>query len=332
MNTARTTKKRITVGTARATRGRRTTGRLALGSYPDGAIDSPVIIATGAKPGPTLWIQGCVHGPEVGGPVAMLRFLDGLDLKKVSGTIVAVMTANPTAFRTYSRNTPHDGENLNRVFPGSASGPHSRQTAHILTREALKTADAMLDLHSGGDRSIVPFYALYWNDGSPTATASARLARAAATPDIWSSTDTWLDGAMFTHLTRSGIPALIIECGGGGRVLEEYLDNYVAAMQGVAKAMGILPGREPRQRRYRTMDNALLVYNRTGGLFEPAVAAGDIVAKGQELGRIRDLFGKVVEVVKSPSGPAYIASMRRAYMPVYSGDQIAETIDIIENR
>ena len=97
MDKARNAKKRITVGTARAVRGRRTTGRLALGSYPDGAIDSPVIIATGAKAGPTLWIQGCVHGPEVGGPVAMLRFLDGLDLKKVSGTIVAVMTANPTA-------------------------------------------------------------------------------------------------------------------------------------------------------------------------------------------------------------------------------------------
>jgi predicted deacylase len=103
-------------------------------------------------------------------------------------------------------------------------------------------------------------------------------------------------------------------------------------MRGVAKALGILPGRAPRQRKYRTMDNALLVYSRGGGLFEPSVAAGDIVAKGQELGRIRDLFGKVVEVVKSPSGPAYIASMRRAYMPIFSGDQIAETIDVFEDR
>ena len=325
-------KKPLSVGSARAIRGKRTTGRLALGSYPDGTIDSPVIIASGGKPGPTLWIQGCVHGPEVGGPVAMLRFLDGLKLSALSGTIVAVMTANPTAFRSSSRNTPHDGENLNRVFPGAANGPHSRQTAHILMRAALNTADAVLDLHSGGDRSIVPFYALYWNDGSPTAKESARLARAAGTPDIWMSTDTWLDGAMFTNLTRASIPALIIECGGGGQVREEYIDQYVSAMRGVAKALGILPGRAPRQRKYRTMDNALLVYSRGGGLFEPSVAAGDIVAKGQELGCIRDLFGKVVEKVKSPSGPAYIASMRRAYMPIFSGDQIAETIDIIEDR
>ena len=44
-------KKPLSVGTARAIRGKRTTGRLALGSYPDGTIDSPVIIASGAKPG-----------------------------------------------------------------------------------------------------------------------------------------------------------------------------------------------------------------------------------------------------------------------------------------
>jgi len=320
------------VGTARAERGRRTTGRLALGAYPDAAISSPVIIACGRKAGPTLWVQCCVHGPEVGGPVALLRFLDSLDLEAMKGNIVAVMAANPTAFRGYARNSPIDGENLNRVFPGAAAGPHSQQSAWILMRTAMRCADAVLDLHSGGDRSIVPFYALYWNDGSPTARRSGELARAAGTPDIWASTDSWLAGAMFTNLTRKGVPALIVECGGGGQVPEPHLENYLSALNGVSRAMGILPGAAPRQAKYRLMDRAPLVYSQAGGLFEPAVEAGEVVAAGQELGRILDLFGNLAEVVRSPSGPAWVASIRRRYMPVYSGDQIAEVIDILEDR
>ena len=320
------------VGTARAERGKRTTGRLVLGSYPDCAIASPVIIASGSRAGPTLWVQGCVHGPEVGGPVAMLRFLDGLDLAAVKGTIVAVMLANPTAFRGYARNTPGDGENLNRTFPGAAAGGHTRQTAHALMRAAMRTADVLLDLHSGGDRSVVPFYALYWNDGSPASRTAGRLARAAGTPEIWASTDGWLEGAMFANMTRRGVPALIVECGGGGQVAERHIESYLSALRGVAQAMGILPGRPPEAGKYRVMDNALLVYSKKGGLFEPAVEAGDAVAEGQELGRIRDLFGDVAEVVTSPRGPAWVASIRRRHMPVYSGDQIAEVIDILEDR
>ncbi|HJM50307.1 MAG TPA: succinylglutamate desuccinylase/aspartoacylase family protein [Alphaproteobacteria bacterium] len=326
------TKTALKVGTAVARRGRRTKGRLVLGAYPDSDISSPVIIASGSRAGPVLWVQCCVHGPEVGGPVALLRFLDKLDLKTITGTIVAVMTANPTSFRGYSRNTPIDGENLNRVFPGDPAGPHSRQTANILFRNAKRCADAVLDLHSGGDRSFVPFYALYWNDGSATAQRAGQLARAAGTPDIWASTDSWLAGTMFTNLTQQGLPALIVECGGGAQVPEAHLENYLSALNGVARAMGILPGRPRKQKKYRLMDDAPLVYSQVGGLFEPAVEPGEVVALNQELGRIHDLFGDLVEIVRSPRGPAYVASIRRRYMPVYSGDQIAEVIRILEDR
>ncbi|MGQ0663382.1 MAG: succinylglutamate desuccinylase/aspartoacylase family protein [Pseudomonadota bacterium] len=324
--------KSIKVGTASAKRGERTTGHLTLGHYPDAPISSPVIIAAGSEDGPTLWVQGCVHGPEVGGPVGILRFFASLDLNQVKGTVVAVMLANPLAFRALARNTPYDGENLNRVFPGGAADGHTRQIAGTLLRTALKTADAMLDLHSGGDRSIVPFYALYWNDGSPTSAEAARLARAAGTPDIWASTDGWLKGAMFTNLTRRGVPALIVECGGGAQVPDSHIDNYASAIAGVATAMGILAGEPPRQANYRVADNALLVYNTRGGMFVPAVEAGAVVKEGDELGRIMDLFGNIVETVRSPVGPGWIASIRRRYMPLHSGEQVAEVIGILEDR
>ncbi|HJM50306.1 MAG TPA: succinylglutamate desuccinylase/aspartoacylase family protein [Alphaproteobacteria bacterium] len=322
----------LQVGTAVARRGRWTKGELVLGHYPDAPITTPVNIMCGAKPGPVLWVQACIHGTEVGGAMGLLRLFKKLDPAKMSGTIIAIMATNPTAFRGFARNTPLDGENLNRLFPGDAKGPHSRQAAHTLFKTAMAVSDAMIDLHSGGDEAEVPFYAIYWNDGSEAGNQSARLARAAATPDIWASRDAWLGGCMMANYTRQGKPALIVECGGGGQVPEAHIDNYVNTVSGVAKAMGILPGRPPKQKKYRVVGECLLVFNKRGGYFLPAVEVGSVVKKGQIFGRIMDPHGRIIEELKSPNGPAYVAALVRPYLPVYSGAMVAETIDVLEDR
>lgn len=323
-------KNALTVGTAKARRGRWTTGELVVGHYPDTPITTPVNILSGRKPGPTLWVQAAIHGAEVGGAMGLLQLFKNIDPSKMSGSIVGIMATNPTAFRGFGRNTPYDGENLNRLFPGDRSGSHSRQTAHVLMQTALKVSDAMMDLHSGGDDAVVPFYALYWDDGSEASKQAARLARAAGTPDLWASKDDWLTGTMMTNYTQRGKPALIIECGGGGQVPPAHIDNFEKAIGGVAKAMGILPGRPARQKAYRTMDEALLVFNRRGGYFLPTVEVGDVVAKGQIIARIMDPHGRIIEEVKSPNGPAYIAAIVRPCLPVYSGAMVAETIEVVD--
>lgn len=323
---------RLKLGSAVARRGELVRGALELAQYPDAAIVSPVMIAAGALDGPVLWVQGCVHGTEVGGSVALARFLRGLPLKEMRGTIVAVLLANPSAFRAFDRNTPLDGENLNRVFPGAAAAGHTAQMADCLMQRALAMADAVIDLHSGGDRSIVPFYALYRDDGSKASRAAARLAHSAATPDVWGSKDAWLGGAMISQLTARGIPGLIIECGGGAQVPQAHLDHFEAALRGVSQALGIVPGAPPVQPAYRHMDTAELVHSTQGGLFVPEVQAGECVSAGQVLGRILNLYGDVVETITSPIGSGWIGAIRRRYMPVYSGDMIAEVMNIVTDR
>ena len=122
----------------------------------------------------------------------------------------------------------------------------------------------------------------------------------------------------------------LIECGGGGQVPPGHIDNSEKAIAGVAKAMGILPGRAPRQKAYRTVGRGLLVFNRRGGYFLPAAEVGGVVEKGQIIARIMDPHGRIVEEIKSPNGPAYIAAIVRPYLPVYSGAMVAETIDVID--
>ena len=55
-------------------------GYLKVGDMPDGRpMQSPVLLAHGARPGPTLWIHGCVHGNEACGAFVVHRLMRELD-------------------------------------------------------------------------------------------------------------------------------------------------------------------------------------------------------------------------------------------------------------
>lgn len=318
--------KQTAIGTARFEPGQITTGELALAHHLDGPVAAPVMIATGAKPGPTLWVQAAIHGGEIGGTLGIVRCLKRLDLQSMAGAIVGILAANPLAFRAQTRNTPIDGENMNRLFPGSLSGSITRQMAHQLMEVAVSQADVVVDLHSGGHEAVVPFYSLFWDDGSDASRAAAGYARSAATDVIWAARDEWLSGAMFTQLTRRNIPALIIECGGGAEIPDSHIEAFASAIEGIARAAEILPGGRVPQARYRTIGSCDLAFTRRGGFFVPACAAGDTLKKGDPVGRVVDIFGQDQEVITTPKR-AFIAAIGRPYLPVQSGAMIAELND-----
>lgn len=324
-------KKNIKVGSARSKPGEWTKGTLVLGHFPDGPITSPVNMISGAEPGPTLWVQCAIHGTETGGAIGLLQLFKKINTARMKGNIVGIMATNPTAFRGYARNTPLDGENLNRLFPGNPRGAHSQQMASVLFETAMSVADAMMDLHSGGDEARVPFYGICYNDGSDAAKESMRLAESIGSDVVWSCTDAWLGGAMFVNFTKNGKPGIIVENGGGGGLPDSDIDKFAGAIEGVAKAMGILPGRPPRKKRYIVVDDCALVFNRSGGYFVPAVEVGDIVESGQTVGRVMDVHGETAEEITSPNGPAYIAAIVRPYLPVHSGTMVAECISVVSH-
>src|SRR5687768_2255108 len=229
------------IGTAKPVKGQIVRGHVELASYPDGPVLSPVIIADGERDGPTLWLQACIHGPEVVGPLSIQRFLKTLDLKQLSGRIVCLMLANPLGFRGYNRLTPQDGFNLNRVFPGEPDGPLSYQLAHRLLELSLAHSDAMLDLHSGGDLTITCHYTLFHNNGTPEGIESERMGRATGAPNISNSLEERLSGCHFTAYTKCGKPSLIVESRGGARVTPDDLHRLTTAIINVCKARGMLP-------------------------------------------------------------------------------------------
>jgi uncharacterized protein len=318
------------LGTACSKPGTISRGHVELGHYPDAPLTSAVMIATGRQDGPTLWVQAGIHGPEVVGQLAIARFLRGLDLGQLRGRIACLMVANPLGFRGYNRLTPQDGMNLNRVFPGNREGTISEQLAHRILELALATGDAMLDLHSGGDLTITPFYVIYHKGSGAACERSAVLSRCVGSRLQWGSDEDWLDGSAFANFTMRGKPALIVESGGGARVRDEDLANLQMALTGMCQAMDMLPGSPPEATDIRYGGNAVHLKSRRGGFWHTLVQPGDDVVKGQPLGEVVDIWGDVVATTACAFDRGWIGSIKRPFMPIYAGDQVIELVESVE--
>ena len=118
---------------------------LDIGRRTDGSpVGLPVFVVKGARPGPVLWVQGCLHGDEYAGSRAIHYFVAGLDSDQLCGTVIAVPVVNLMAWEQKSRVSPVDHLDLNRVFPGASEGTWTRLLAHCLVKAIAENADYLL--------------------------------------------------------------------------------------------------------------------------------------------------------------------------------------------
>jgi len=78
----------------------------------------PVHVLEGAQPGPTVVVQGGIHGDEIAGVHALQELLEA-GLTPSRGRLIVIPVMNPGAYRARNRRAP-DGLDLNRCFPGDA--------------------------------------------------------------------------------------------------------------------------------------------------------------------------------------------------------------------
>src|SRR5690349_5954117 len=119
--------------------------RIPIGEQLDGTpLTMPVVTIGGAKDGPTLYLQGGLHGDEMTGIEIARVVIKELDPSKLSGTVVCVPLANVPAHLTRTRGFLHEERwliDVNRVFPGSAHGLLSERIADVLFNEFARPAD-----------------------------------------------------------------------------------------------------------------------------------------------------------------------------------------------
>ena len=275
-------------------------------------LNMPVFIARGVLPGPTLCLAAGVHGDELNGVEIARRAFSGIDAELLRGTVIALPAINAEGVRTGNRYLS-DRRDLNRAFPGSAGGSVARLIAHMVFTEVLTHCDALVDLHTASnDRTNLPQVRADISDPE-----IRELAIHFGTGIIIAGKGP--DGSLRREAANAGIPSIIYEAGAPHRFQEDEIARGVAGVESVMAylRMSDLPEREIPESRIYERSRWVRVSKREGGFFFPDAALGDIVDRGEDLGRIVDpLTDEPHAVVSSVAGEIIGMAFSR---PVLSG-------------
>ncbi len=122
-----------------------------------GSVMIPITVIKNGV-GPSALLTGANHGDEYEGPIALMELAMSLKAGDIEGRVIIVPAMNYPAFRAGTRTSPIDRGNMNRSFPGSASGTVTEKIADFFTTVLLPEANVVLDFHSGGKTlDFVPF-------------------------------------------------------------------------------------------------------------------------------------------------------------------------------
>ena len=116
--------------------------------YTHTALEMPVQVIHGKKPGPVMFLSAAVHGDEINGVEIIRRVLNVKSLNRIKGILIAIPVVNVFGFINQSRYLP-DRRDLNRSFPGSKQGSMAARMAHLFINEIVSKSTHGIDLHTG---------------------------------------------------------------------------------------------------------------------------------------------------------------------------------------
>jgi hypothetical protein len=298
----------LTIAGITADPGARATGYLPVpAAAGDTGTRLPISILRGKTAGPTLALIGGTHGSEVAPIVALQRVAAMVDLAMLRGTLLIVHVANPPSFlgRTiyYS---PVDGKNLNRMYPGSATGTLSERIANVITTEIIERADYLVDMHAGdGNESLRPY--TYWNKlglDSRVDSIAREMALAWGADHIIIDTTRTRDRArsIYTQNTAHirGKPALTTETGWLGAPTPGMVQRNIDGAFRLLRLFGMLPGPVEKVEAPVWLAPYEVLTSPESGVWHAMVERGETVSKGRVIGVLSDFFGQKIAEVKSP--------------------------------
>src|SRR5882672_4712251 len=254
-------------------------------------IPITVIVGPNAKPGRGLVAIGSTHGDELEGPVAVKHLLREIRTDDVPGRIILIPVLNPMAFKANRRETPDDGVNFNRAFPGDPKGSVTVRLADMVTRFIFPQVHVVLDIHAGGEAARFPATSNVHLMKDPVQRkAMEETARGFGTRFIMQYQN--LTPGLLTGLAEDlGKISIGTELGWGRAV---QADGVSMARQGVLTAairQEQLRGEIPANRHYSGADQLLVDTSHPDsnllaafeGHFEPLVKLGEKVTKGQRV-------------------------------------------------
>jgi predicted deacylase len=295
------------VGSATAQPGTTATGVIGIPAGSDSALDIPVAVIHGARPGPVVAFVAGSHGTEYSSIIAMQRLIPRLDASKMAGTVIIVPIIN---IASWTSMTPHinpvDRKGMNASYPGDATGTQTQRALAAITNAVVTPADVVVDLHGGDlDENLRPYS--YWFRSGNAAQDSAALKLIMAFG---------LDHIIVTNVDPSapnagrslsgqalvrGKTVLVAEAGRSGIVTPSDVTALVNGSLNALAALKVIDRSYAPVRRPVWLDGAgARLAADSAGVFFASVDRDARVTKGQLLGYTTDFLGRKTGEIRSP--------------------------------
>lgn len=284
------------IGTVRVRAGARREVSLPITRLITGAeVSLPVHVLHGREDGPTVWIDGAIHGDEVVGIEIVRRVLQQVSAREIRGTLIAVPIVNVLGTMTGDRYLP-DRRDLNRSFPGSARGSLAARIAHLMMTEIVAKSDVGIDLHTASDRrSNLPQIRCDLEDER-----TRELGEAFGAPVLYHAR--LRDGSLRSAAVDRGARVLLYEAGEAWRFDEWAITAGVDGVLRVLVRLGMIdppPGLEDPEHPSDVCWRSGWVRARRTGILRLDAQLGQKVREGERLGELLNSFGRRLALVKA---------------------------------
>ncbi len=263
-------------------------------SYWGGKVRIPIRVIRAKRSGPRVFITGAIHGDELTGVgiVREILYEKPPELKK--GTLICVPVVNTFAMEQQTRYLP-DGRDLNRFFPGSASGSMTSRLANYVFEEIVMQCDYGIDLHSAASRRTN-----YPNVRADMKNQEAkRLAWAFGVELVVDSKGP--TGSLRREATRQGVPTIILEAGEIFKIVPSVVETGVRGIMNVLKNLDMVEGNPEKPLFQVTVEKTTWVRADRGGFLSFHAKPGDLLKEGQFLATNYNIFGRERNAILSPT-------------------------------
>jgi predicted deacylase len=269
----------------------------------------PLIKIDSGKPGPTVWLTAAIHGDEVTGTAIVHSFLSKIQNYPIeNGIVYTFPIMNPAGFENITRGESLDQADLNRQFPGDAHGSSAERHAHIIAKSILGTKpDYVIDLHTDSMNSIGYCIVDYLKMQPEVLRKTLEMVETLGFPWgfdlVYKGYDptTSLSGYLLTQQ----VPAITIELGGPLVVDEYFRKKGLESIWHFLSSLGMVATKQPVKLKTKLPEKAYLFEEEiecdSTGIIDYRVKPGESFHKGQIMGKIRNIYGKEIEIIRAPS-------------------------------
>lgn len=263
----------------------------------DGKFQIPVTIFHGEQSGKTVLVTAGIHAGEYVGIQAVIELSQKLKIEKVAGTVILMKAVNRQSFEHRGGSMGwEDKKNLNRVFPGDENGTQTEQLAWAISQEVYPVIDYYIDVHSGDEyESLTPYVYYAGKASADVVHLSREMAKQVDVPYMVRSD--MISGGAYNCAASSGIPAVLIERGGMGQWTVEEVHSTRRDVRSILCHLGVYTGQRD-YRKYYPLDVEDVCYQHAScsGCWYPQKNVGNLIRKGEILGKVKDYEGTTKEV------------------------------------